>query len=94
MIPITGLYIFSACLIWIFVCQYFIFIVHCPFQNLIKKCDNEVDMLNRQQKNDVERLEMAQNAEHKGFVKKLKIDQVMQMRPLFYYLQLANVAIP
>ena len=51
-------------------------------------------MLNRQQKNDVERLEMAQNAEHKGFVKKLKIDQVMQMRPLFYYLQLANVAIP
>ena len=45
-------------------------------QDLIKKCDNEVDMLNRQQKRDVEKLELAQNADHKSFVKKLKMEQV------------------
>ncbi len=54
-------------------------------QALIKKCDNEVDMLNRQQKHDVEKLELSQNADHKSFVKKLKMDQVSIVLPCLFF---------
>ena len=42
----------------------------------VKKFDLEIEQLNRQQKHNVEKLEMTQEAELKSFKKKIKSDQV------------------
>ncbi|XP_054765750.2 STE20-like serine/threonine-protein kinase [Lytechinus pictus] len=46
----------------------------------VKKFDTEIEQLNRQQKQNVEKLELAQEAELKTFKKKIKSDQDKEMK--------------
>ena len=46
----------------------------------MKKYDNEVDLLNKQQKHEVEKLEVAQSNEAKSFTRVVKIKQEKELR--------------